>query len=70
MGRWLSRVKSEQMVEYSLVVPLVKRNLIVVIISVSRLVIQVAVGTVNYYHPVLRHAVVGKLDWRRNATVV
>jgi len=52
---------------FFLVVPIVQRNLVVIIISVVRFVIQAAAGNVNLYLAELRHAIVGKQGWRMNA---
>lgn len=51
-------------------VPIVERNLAVVIISAVRFVIQAAAENANFYQARLRHAVVEKQGWQRNVKVV
>ena len=58
------------MVVYFLVVPIVGRSLVVAIMSAMKFVIQETVGSVNSYQTMLKHAVVGKQNWRRNDRVV
>lgn len=59
-----------QKVEFFRVVLIVERNLVVVIISAMKLVIQVAAANVNFYQAGLRRAVVGKQSWMQNGRVV
>ena len=58
------------MVVYFLVVPIVGRSLVVVIMCAMKFVIQETVGSVHSCQTILKHAVAGKQNWRRNDRLV